>query len=76
MTNHRKKQTRDVGRTDDKDERPRPRNAPHTSGSPAPDTTAHILQSEDDELFDEDAPNQKRRCGSRGKTSGSYATAL
>ncbi|RKE25207.1 hypothetical protein B0G76_6729 [Paraburkholderia sp. BL23I1N1] len=55
MTNHPIEQTRGVNRGDDKDERPA--DAPDRDvGSPVPDTAAPILQSEDDELFDEDAP--------------------
>ncbi|REG48542.1 hypothetical protein B0G80_4782 [Paraburkholderia sp. BL6669N2] len=56
MTNHRKKQTRDVGRPEDNNERRRPEDAPNASGSPAPDSAAPVLRSEDDELLDEDAP--------------------
>jgi hypothetical protein len=55
MTNHRKKQTRDTGRDDDKAERPG--DTANSSGSPLPDNAAPVLQSEDeDALVDEDAP--------------------
>jgi hypothetical protein len=55
MTNHRKRKTRDTGRDDDKDERPK--DNPNSSGSPVPDSAAPVLQSEDeDALVDEDAP--------------------
>jgi hypothetical protein len=55
VTNHRKRQMRDVDRDDDKDERPC--DAPNFSGSPVPDSAAPVLQSEDDDaLVDEDAP--------------------
>jgi hypothetical protein len=57
VTNHRKRQMRDVDRDDDKDERPC--DAPNFSGSPVPDSAAPVLQSEDDDaLVDEDAPGQ------------------
>jgi len=55
MTNHRKEQTRNAGRERDKDKRPVDIPDPG-AGSPAPDTATPILQSEDDELSDEDAP--------------------
>lgn len=55
MTNHRKEQTRDGGREDGEDKRPVDTPDPDV-GSPAPDTAAPVLQSEDDELLDEDAP--------------------
>ncbi|MEZ0606073.1 hypothetical protein ACAX43_28645 [Paraburkholderia sp. IW21] len=55
MTNHRKEQTRNAGRERDKDKRLV--DIPNSdTGSPAPDSAAPILQSEDDELFDEDSP--------------------
>jgi hypothetical protein len=55
MTNHRRKQTRDTGRDDDKAERPG--DTANSSGSPLPDNAAPVLQSEDeDALVDEDAP--------------------
>jgi hypothetical protein len=53
--NYRKRQTRDTDHDDDKDKRPR--DAPHLSGSPVPDSAAPVLESEDDDaLVDEDAP--------------------
>jgi len=55
MTNQSKEQTRGVGRKDDEDKRADDTPTSDT-GSPAPDSAAPILQSEDDELFDEDAP--------------------
>ncbi|CAB3795467.1 hypothetical protein LMG28614_04181 [Paraburkholderia ultramafica] len=55
MTNHQKKQTREAGGENSKDKQPA--DDPHRrTGSPMPDTAAPILQSEDDELSDEDAP--------------------
>ena len=57
MTNHRKRQTRDLNHNDDKDARPG--DGANTSGSPVPDSTAPVLQSEDDDaLVDEDAPGR------------------
>ncbi|MFM0557968.1 hypothetical protein P0D69_44655 [Paraburkholderia sediminicola] len=54
MTNQPKEQKRGVGR---KDEDKRPVDIPDPGvGLPAPDPAAPILQSEDDELPDEDAP--------------------
>lgn len=54
MTNHRKRQTRDVDHDEDKDERPC--DAPNPSGSPVPDSATPVFQSEDDDaLVDEDA---------------------
>ncbi|MFL9959069.1 hypothetical protein PQR65_37350 [Paraburkholderia nemoris] len=55
MTNHRKEQTRDAGRERDRDKQPVDTPDPG-AGPPAPDTAPPILQSEDDELSDEDAP--------------------
>ncbi|MGF6937062.1 hypothetical protein OKW41_006224 [Paraburkholderia sp. UCT70] len=58
MTNRRKRQTRNVRRDDDKDERPG--DAPNTSGSPVPDSAPPLVQSEDDDaMVDEDAPGQE-----------------
>lgn len=55
MTNHRKRQTRDVNHDDANDEQPG--DAPNSSDSPVPDNAAPVLQSEDDDsLVDEDAP--------------------
>ncbi|MGY6122191.1 hypothetical protein ACW9YQ_17820 (plasmid) [Paraburkholderia strydomiana] len=55
MAKHRKEQGHKVGLEDDTDRQPV--NAPATSdGSDASGSAAPILQSEDDELFDEDAP--------------------
>ncbi|KAE8753753.1 hypothetical protein FSO04_43350 [Paraburkholderia madseniana] len=54
MTNQPKEQKRGVGR---KDEDKRADDIPNSdTGSPAPDSAAPILQSEDDGLFDEDSP--------------------
>lgn len=55
MTNHRKEQPRNAGRERDKNKRPVDTPAPG-AGTPAPDAGTPILQSEDDELYDEDAP--------------------
>jgi hypothetical protein len=53
MTNQPKEQKRDVGR---KDEDKRADDIPNSdTGSPAPDSAAPVLQSEDDEPFDEDS---------------------
>jgi hypothetical protein len=55
MANHRNEQAREVGHEDGKDKQPA--NAPAAGvGCLAPDSAAPILQSEDDELSDEDAP--------------------
>jgi hypothetical protein len=55
MTNHRKRQTRDVNHDDANDEQPG--DAPNSSGSAGPDSAAPVLQSEDDDsAVDEDAP--------------------
>jgi hypothetical protein len=55
MAKHRKEQGHEVGPGDDTDGQPA--NAPATSdGSHASGSAAPVLQSEDDELFDEDAP--------------------
>ncbi|NPT40466.1 hypothetical protein GNZ12_03880 [Paraburkholderia sp. 1N] len=55
MTNHPKERTSDEGRKDGEDKRAD--DAPDAdAGSPDPDSPAPILKSEDDELFDEDAP--------------------
>jgi hypothetical protein len=55
MTNHRKERTRNAGRERDQDKRPVDTPDPG-AGTPAPDAATPILQSEDDELSDEDAP--------------------
>ncbi|SIT46963.1 hypothetical protein BN2475_700076 [Paraburkholderia ribeironis] len=58
MMNHPLEQTRAAGRIDDQDKRandaPDNGDAPTENEAPAP-----ILQSEDDELVDEDALNEK-----------------
>ena len=58
MMNHPKEQTSDEGRKDSEEgEHKRADDAPGADGSsPAPDSPAPILTSEDEELFDEDAP--------------------
>ncbi len=61
MMNHPKEQTSDEGRKDGGDggdgEDKRTDNTPGAdAGSPDPDSPAPILTSEDEELFDEDAP--------------------
>ncbi|MFL9909406.1 hypothetical protein [Paraburkholderia sp. RL17-337-BIB-A] len=54
MTNQPKEQKHGVGR---KDEDKRADDIPNSdTGSPAPDSAAPVLQSEDDEPFDEDSP--------------------
>jgi hypothetical protein len=55
MTDHPKEQPPDKGHNDGKDKRTD--DAPNAdAGSPDPDSPAPILTSEDEELFDEDAP--------------------
>ena len=58
MMNHPKERTSDEGRKDGEDSGDeRADDAPGAyAGSPEPDHPAPILKSEDDELFDEDAP--------------------
>lgn len=61
MMNHPKERTSDEGRKDSEEgeegEDKRADDAPGAdAGSPAPDSPAPILTSEDEELFDEDAP--------------------
>ncbi|CAB3692978.1 hypothetical protein [Paraburkholderia rhynchosiae] len=56
MTDHRKEQSRDDRGAEDKHHLAGKPAKPGNGPPPTADTPTPILQSEDDELFDEDAP--------------------